>query len=142
MILTRFLRFCGFVLLCSTPVALAQGSFPSRTVRLVVGFPPGGATDISARAIGQKLNEIWQQPVVIENRPGASGAIAAEAVKKAPPDGYVVLFGSSNEMTVMPNLIAKLSFDPIAILFRFLSPSRHLPCCLRIHHCPSSPCAT
>lgn len=87
-------------------------TYPAKTVRFLVGFPAGGATDISARAIAGKLNGLWKQQVIIENKPGASGVIAAEVTKSATADGYTVLFGSSNEMTVRPNLVRKMSFDP------------------------------
>src|SRR5688572_17983058 len=67
--------------------SLAQ-DFPQKPIRFVVGFTPGGPSDILARALGQKLGERWSQPVVIENRPGAGGNVAAEAVAKSTPDGY------------------------------------------------------
>ncbi|HUP94490.1 MAG TPA: tripartite tricarboxylate transporter substrate binding protein [Burkholderiales bacterium] len=92
-------------------VAHAQ-SYPSKAVRMIVPFPPGGGTDYTARLIGQKLSELWAQPVVIENRPGASTIIGSEIVVKAPPDGYTLLMGSTNH-TINPSLIAKLPYDTI-----------------------------
>lgn len=88
--------------------AFAQ-SYPSQTIRIVVGFAPGGATDIAARAIGQKLSDALRQSVVVDNRPGASGNIAAEVVAKAPPDGHTLFM--ANATIVIPSLFAKLPFD-------------------------------
>lgn len=95
----------GIGLSCS---AFAQ-SYPSQPIRIVVGFAPGGATDIAARAIGQKLSDALRQSVVVDNRPGASGNIAAEVVAKAPPDGHALFM--ANATIVIPSLFAKLPFD-------------------------------
>ena len=81
-------------LVCAATPSLAQ-SFPEKPIRFVVGFTPGGPSDILARALGQKLGERWGQQVVIENRPGAGGNVAAEAVAKSAPDGYTLLFTTS-----------------------------------------------
>src|SRR5438309_6662548 len=79
---------CGFVLL---PLAAAHGQeYPSRTIRIIVPNPPGGAGDISARLIGQKLSEVFRQPVVVENQAGASGSIGMNMLKRAAPDGYTI----------------------------------------------------
>ena len=91
--------------------AYAQ-AYPSKAVRMIVPFPPGGGTDYTARLIGQKLSELWAQPVVIENRPGASTIIGSEIVVKSPPDGYTLIMGSVNH-TINPSLIAKLPYDTI-----------------------------
>lgn len=93
------------------PAARAQG-WPERQVRLVVGFPPGAAPDVAARAIGQKLAELLKQPVVIDNRAGAGGQIAAQAVAKSAPDGYTLLLGELGSIAVAPAAFAKLSYDP------------------------------
>jgi tripartite-type tricarboxylate transporter receptor subunit TctC len=78
--------------------ALAQG-YPSKPVKLVVTFPPGGAGDVTARLVGDKLSELWKQQVVIENRAGGGGRIGVEAVFRAPPDGYTLLLGSNSHIT-------------------------------------------
>ncbi|MES2714850.1 MAG: tripartite tricarboxylate transporter substrate binding protein [Pseudomonadota bacterium] len=91
--------------------ALAQsGPFPNRPVRLVVPFPPGGPVDTVARAVGQKLAELWGQPVVVDNRAGAGGQVGADHVAKAAPDGYTV-FVCSIHHTVLPALRPKMPYD-------------------------------
>lgn len=90
--------------------ATAQ-EYPARPVRLLVGFPAGGPTDILARVIGEKLSGQIGQPVVIENRAGAAGNIAADVVAKAAPDGYTLLY-ASNSIAISPAINAKLAFDP------------------------------
>jgi tripartite-type tricarboxylate transporter receptor subunit TctC len=87
--------------------------YPARAVRMVVPFPPGGGTDIVARVMGQKLSELWGQPVVMDNRPGATTVLAAEIVAKAPPDGYT-LFVTPVPFSIVPSLQPKLPFDPLA----------------------------
>jgi tripartite-type tricarboxylate transporter receptor subunit TctC len=91
---------------------LAQ-PYPSKPIRLIVPFTPGGSTDILGRAIGQKLAEALAQQVVIENRPGAGGAIGAEAAARAAPDGYTLLMGHIGTLAVNPSLYPKLGYDPI-----------------------------
>ena len=91
----------------------AQGQdFPARPVRLVVPFPAGGPTDLLARTIGQKLTEMWNQPVVIENRPGAGSIIGVDAAAKADPDGYTLAMGPS-AMVVNPSLYSKMPYDTL-----------------------------
>ncbi|GAB3761990.1 tripartite tricarboxylate transporter substrate binding protein [Ramlibacter monticola] len=92
----------------------AAGAYPQRPIRLVLGFPPGGATDISARMIAQKMAEILQQPIVVDNRPGASGNIAANAVAHSAPDGYTLFYTTSTVHGINPNVFAKLPYDPVA----------------------------
>lgn len=89
----------------------AAQEYPAKPVRLLVGFPAGGPTDILARVIGDKLSGQIGQPVVVENRPGAAGNIAADAVSKAAADGYTLLY-ASNSIAISPAITAKLSFDP------------------------------
>jgi len=87
-------------------------SWPQKPVRFIVPFPPGGATDISARLIGQKLSEIWGQTVVIENRGGAGGGVGAAEAAHAAPDGYTLFFPSGSVVTANQHIYAKLSYDP------------------------------
>ena len=91
---------------------LAQ-TYPNRPIRLVVGFPPGGATDIIARLVGQGLSARLGQPVVIENKPGSGTNIAGDAVAKAAPDGYTIMHGPDNLFIANPHLYAKMTFDPL-----------------------------
>lgn len=95
-------------------LATAQtAAFPSKPVRLVVPFTPGGSTDILARAIGHKLGETWNQPVVIENKPGAGGNIGVEYVAKSPADGYTLVMGHIGTFAANPALYRRLPYDPI-----------------------------
>jgi len=93
--------------------AQAAATYPSKPIRLVVPFTPGGSTDILARAIGQKLTEAWGQPVVIDNVPGAGGAIGADKVAKAPADGYTLLMGHIGTLAVNTSLYPNLPYDPV-----------------------------
>jgi tripartite-type tricarboxylate transporter receptor subunit TctC len=91
-------------------VAAAQ-TYPTRPVRLLVGFAPGGANDILARIVGQKLADGLGQPVLVENRPGNAGLIAAEVLAKAPADGYTLMLGSTGTQTIAPHLTPKMPYD-------------------------------
>jgi tripartite-type tricarboxylate transporter receptor subunit TctC len=96
-----------------TPVAgLAQGAYPDRAVTLVVPFTAGSGSDIISRLIGPRLAERWKQPVVVDNKPGASGNIGAEAVARAKPDGHTLLM-AINTLTMAPNLVKNAPFDPV-----------------------------
>lgn len=88
-------------------------AFPSRPIRLVVPFPPGGAADITARLVGERMSAGLGQPVVIDNRPGAGGNIAAEAVARAAPDGYTLFLGGATIFCANKSLYSSLSFDPV-----------------------------
>ena len=101
---------CGAAL---AVVANAEG-FPEKPVHFIVGFTPGGPSDIIARALGQKVSEQWKQAVVIENRPGAGGNVAAETVAKSAPDGYTWLLGNNSILATNQSLYKKLAFDPVA----------------------------
>jgi tripartite-type tricarboxylate transporter receptor subunit TctC len=90
---------------------LAQ-SWPQKPVRFIVPFPPGGATDISARLLGEKLTQIWGQSVVIENRGGAGGGVGAAEAARAAPDGYTLFFPSGSVVTANQHVYAKLAYDP------------------------------
>jgi tripartite-type tricarboxylate transporter receptor subunit TctC len=99
------------MLSCATGGVLAQKDYPNRPIRFLVGVVPGGATDILARAIGQKLGENWQQQVVIDNRPGANQIIAAELTTKAAPDGYTLQMIPAG-FAINPAMHRKLPYDP------------------------------
>jgi tripartite-type tricarboxylate transporter receptor subunit TctC len=92
---------------------LAQAAWPEKPIRLVVGFPPGQATDLVARALAKKLQEGLGQAVIVDNKPGAAGIIGSETVMKAAPDGYTLLVGSSGTMAINPSLYSKLTYHPI-----------------------------
>ena len=111
-------RFAGLVLACIAaplvPHAVwAQQAWPQRPVRLVVPYPPGGASDITARLLGQKLAELWGQPVVIDNRTGANGIIALDNVAKSPADGYTLLMANLGPNAINPAVYAKLPYDSV-----------------------------
>jgi len=91
----------------------AAASYPSRPLRIVVTFPPGGPTDFVARAVGQKLAEAWGQPVVVDNRPGAGGNIGTALVGKAAPDGYTLVLSNLGPMAISPYVYSKLPYDPL-----------------------------
>src|SRR6267154_1873703 len=95
------------------PGGAAAQAWPEKPVRFVVGFTPGGPSDILARALGQKLAESWGQQMVIENRPGAGGNIAAELVAKSAPDGYTWLLGNNSILATNQSLYGKLGYDPV-----------------------------
>jgi len=91
---------------------LAQEPYPSRPIRLIVSFTPGGGADLTARVVGQKMGEAMKQPFVVENRPGANGSIGAAAVASATPDGYTMLLTDRGALGVNPSLYKKLAYDP------------------------------
>lgn len=113
--------------------ALAQGNYPARPIRMVVPYPAGGGTDTIARMIGQRLTEAWGQPVVVDNKPGASGMLGNDIVAKAPPDGYTVLLGIT-AMIQSPGLYKRIPYDvtrdfaPVSLIARssdlFVVPNR------------------
>jgi tripartite-type tricarboxylate transporter receptor subunit TctC len=92
-------------------VSLAQ--YPARPIKLVIPFPPGGPTDIAGRLAAQKLSEALGQPVVVENKPGASGTLGAETVAKSAADGYTLLLGTTGTLVSAPALFPKLAYDPV-----------------------------
>ena len=106
------MRLFAFLLILLAPCALAQ-DYPNRPVRLIVTVPPGGAADFIARLVGRKLGDALGQPVLVENRGGAGGTIAADAVAKAAPDGYTLLQNSITTHGVGPHLYSKLPYDPV-----------------------------
>ena len=100
------------LLALALPVA-AQDAYPTKPIRLYVGFPAGGGPDLIARIISAKLSESWGQALVVENKPGASGSIAADFVGKSAPDGYSLLLSSSGPMTLNTMIMPALRYDPV-----------------------------
>jgi tripartite-type tricarboxylate transporter receptor subunit TctC len=95
------------------PGAFAQGAYPSKPIRLVVPFPPGGGTDLIARTVAQKLTETLKWTIVIDNRPGAGGNLGVDQVAKAPADGYTLVMGQTSNLAINPTLYSKLPYDPL-----------------------------
>lgn len=125
-------------LVCAAAAASAQ-PYPTKPIRLIVGFPPGGGTDIIARLIGQKLTEAWGPQVIVDNRPGATGMIGAAAVAKAPPDGYTLLMGHVNSQAIAPSIATKAPYDPLKD-FTSIAYVGYVPNVLVVH--PSTPART
>ncbi len=109
----RFLHIAILFLASLAGGVLCAQSYPTRPIRFVVPFAPGGPTDILARAVGQKLTEAFGQTIVIENRGGAGGNIGAELVARSPADGYTMLMGATSTHAINPSLYHKLGFDPV-----------------------------
>lgn len=107
----RYALVC--LLTCVTAAASAQPPYPSKPIRLIVAFASGGGTDVAARAVAHQLAALLSQQVVIDNRPGAGGAIGTEFGAKAAPDGYTLLVGSSAAFAIIPHLNPKLPYDPV-----------------------------
>lgn len=111
----RTILTAGVVLaaLVLAPVTLRAQSYPSKPIRLIIPFPPGGSTDILGRSLAQKLSEAWGQQVLVDNRGGAGGTIGADLAAKAPADGYTLLMGHIGTLAVNVSLYPKLSYDPV-----------------------------
>lgn len=102
-----------FLVLSAAAATSALAQYPSRPIRIVVTIPPGGAPDITARIIGQKMSDAMGQAVVVENRPGANGNTAADLVAKAPADGYTLLLGADSLIAINPHLYARMPIDTL-----------------------------
>ena len=109
----RFLQLTGAAALAPFAKIARADAFPSRVVKLVVGFPPGGGADLASRIVANRLSEIWRQQVIVENRPGAGARLALDAVAHAAPDGYTMLLAPGSPL-VQPLLFSTLTFDPAA----------------------------
>ena len=100
--------------LLALPAAFAQApAYPTKPVKLVVPFSPGGASDLTARTLAQKMGESMGQSIVVENKPGANGVVGIESVAKSQPDGYTILLTDRGSLTVNPSLYVKLPYDPV-----------------------------
>lgn len=108
------LALAAIVLGSLATLSFAQEPYPSRPVRIVIGFGPGSGTDLLARMVAEELRAAFNQPFIVENKPGASAQIAAGFVKNAAPDGYTLLLTSNSTHSVNPHLFKKLPYDPIA----------------------------
>jgi tripartite-type tricarboxylate transporter receptor subunit TctC len=115
-------RLCAACLL--VPLLAAGQAYPSKPIRVIVNFPPGGAADVIARTVAQPLQETLGQPVVVENRGGSGGNLGGDAVAKSPPDGYTLLMSSGGMVSVNPHIYAKMPFDPVKDLVPVASAAR------------------
>jgi tripartite-type tricarboxylate transporter receptor subunit TctC len=102
----------ALVVLTAVTAVQAQIAFPSRALEIIVPYPPGGVTDIIARKLAHELQSVTGQTFVVENKPGATGIIAANSLKHAAPDGYTLMMGTASQMTVLPAIKANVPFDP------------------------------
>jgi tripartite-type tricarboxylate transporter receptor subunit TctC len=110
MLIVRFI--CALVLAALAAPALAQSDYPNKPVKIVVPFPAGGPNDFFARVLGNKINQMTSQPVVIENHPGAAGVVGCQVVVNSPPDGYTLVLTSMGALTIVPSISEKAVFDP------------------------------
>ncbi len=111
-VLSRLVAALFPLVLSALPNAAAAQAYPNKPIRLILPFPPGGPTDIAGRAIGHKLSELLRQPVIPDNRPGATSNIGLELTAKAPPDGYTIVL-SAPTIAISPSLFAKLNYDAV-----------------------------
>ena len=133
-------KWCAALIVALGFGPIAWGvEYPTQPVRIIVGFAPGGGSDIVARVIAQKLTELWGQSVVVSNRPGASGIIGAETVAKAPADGYTLLVSSATSTAVAPSLYSTLPYDVEKDL-RIITVIGSTPALLAVN--PASPAKT
>jgi tripartite-type tricarboxylate transporter receptor subunit TctC len=132
---SRLSKLAAVVILSAVGMATSAQPYPNRTVRVVLPFPAGGGSDLIGRLVAQKLSGALGQPVVVDNRAGASGNIAAELVAKATPDGYTLLFGNSS-LSISPAVYQKLNYSPTQDLMP-ISMASSYPFALAVH--PSLP---
>jgi tripartite-type tricarboxylate transporter receptor subunit TctC len=111
----KLLRYLASTLLVCLPLAAAAqaSDFPNKAIRLVVPFPPGGATDAAARLVAVKMSEHWGQPVLVDNRAGAGGNVGSDLVAKAPADGYTLVMGVTGSHAINTSLYSKMPYDPV-----------------------------
>ena len=132
----RLIAAAALLALASGGSAFAQtapaSAWPDKPIRIVVGFAPGGFTDVLGRLLGQKLSERLGQPVVVDNKPGAAGTLGADIVAKAKPDGYTLLLAHSNSNSVAPALYPKLPYDVVKD-FTPIIPVAYTPLLLTVH---------
>ena len=121
-IFSTVLASLGLAACVAAPVAFAQQAYPSKSIRLIVPFPAGGATDLFARTVSQKLSERLGQTVVVDNKPGAGGTLGADLAAKASADGYTLLLSTTSTHSIGPNLNPKIPYDAV----RDFTPISHL----------------
>jgi len=110
----KFIRIAFVALsVISSSQAAAQPNYPEHTIRVLVGFTPGSATDVSARMFVQRLSDAWNVPVTVENVPGGGGSIGGERVARSAPDGYTLYWGANGALTINPSLQGTTAFDPL-----------------------------
>lgn len=107
----RIACFCLIVAILSPAIMYAAEHYPSKPIRMVITFPPGGPSDVVVRLVGEKLTKDWGHPIIVDNRGGAGGIVGTEIVARSAPDGYTFLVGTAGGMTINPNLHAKLPYD-------------------------------
>src|SRR2546423_7757291 len=108
------LRPLAVAIMAAGATAASAQNYPTGPVKLIVPIPAGGVTDVMARIVGQRLQELWGQTVVVENRPGGNYGVGAQAVERAPPDGLTLLVAPDSTFTANPALFSKLIYDPDA----------------------------
>jgi len=112
--MTKAVWLCALPYLAMLPQGVvAADNYPSKPIKIVVPYPVGGSSDQRSRQIADKLARVVAQPVIVENRPGASGAIGASAVAKAPPDGYTLIYGTVYDLAINPAMTPTLDYDPV-----------------------------
>lgn len=137
--MSKRLTWATLVAAMLLPFAVLAQPYPSKPIKVLVGFAPGGGTDVVARLIAQKMQESMGQPVVVENRAGATGMIAAELLTKSPADGYTILMGHVNSNAIAPNLFKTMAYDAVAD-FQPVTYVGYVPNILAVH--PSIPAKT
>jgi tripartite-type tricarboxylate transporter receptor subunit TctC len=109
----NLVRILGLVALCAAPLPAQAQDYPNKPIRLVVPFPPGGPNDIIGRVVGQKMQELLGQSIIIDNRPGAAGALGTDNVAKSEPDGYSIAIASAGALAISTSLQEKILYDPL-----------------------------
>ena len=133
----RHFPFAAAAAVLLVHAAHAADPYPARTIRFIVPFPPGGATDVVTRVVAQKLNESWKrQAVAVDNRGGAGGVLGSELAARAPADGYTLVMGTTGTHAINASLYAKPSYDPLRD-FVAITPAALLPNMIVAH--PSVP---
>ncbi len=112
MVVTAMRAFAFLLLALATGISSARAAYPSKPIRLIVSFTPGGGADLTARTVAMKMSEALKQPIVVENKPGANGLLGAGAVAQSAPDGYTMLLTDRGALGINPSLYTKMPYDP------------------------------